>query len=237
MSSTFLQGPNPVPWIILENVPFMLHLERGRAMDYVIGRLENLGYKWAYRVIDTKAFGLPHRRERVFVLASLDVDPSGVFFATNHPPRGSRDHSGRACGFYWTEGNRGLGWAVDAIPTLKAGSGAGIPSPPAVWMPDGRVSDPRTSAMLSGSRVFRPIGPCRLRLCVRPSVGGLSGTLCSVPVAKWIGERVMADHYTHRGSRRTLSPHAPWPRVPSVRCRDALQLTLPLGQCVGKVHH
>lgn len=26
------------------------------------------------------------------------------------------------CGFYWTEGNTGLGWAVDAIPTLKGGS-------------------------------------------------------------------------------------------------------------------
>ena len=39
------------------------------------------------------------------------------------------------CGFYWTEGNRGLGWAVDAVPTLKGGSTIGIPSPPAIWDP------------------------------------------------------------------------------------------------------
>jgi hypothetical protein len=36
--------------------------------------------------------------------------------------------SGRsvAYGFYWTEGIRGLGWAVDGIPTLKGGSTVGI---------------------------------------------------------------------------------------------------------------
>ena len=37
-----------------------------------------------------------------------------------------------ACGFYWTEGLRGLGWAVDAVPTLKGGSTIGIASPPAI---------------------------------------------------------------------------------------------------------
>lgn len=38
-------------------------------------------------------------------------------------------------GFYWTEGKRGLGWTVDAVPTLKIGSKIGIPSPPAIWIP------------------------------------------------------------------------------------------------------
>jgi len=37
--------------------------------------------------------------------------------------------------FYWTEGLTGVGWAKDAIPTLKGGSTVGIPSPPAVWVP------------------------------------------------------------------------------------------------------
>ena len=41
----------------------------------------------------------------------------------------------RLCGFYWTEGLRGLGWAVDSVPTLKGGSSIGIPSPPAIWDP------------------------------------------------------------------------------------------------------
>ena len=38
-------------------------------------------------------------------------------------------------GFYWTEGRGGLGWAQDAVPTLKGGSTIGIASPPAIWVP------------------------------------------------------------------------------------------------------
>ena len=44
------------------------------------------------------------------------------------------------CGFYWTEGLRGLGWAIDAVPTLKGGSTLGIPSPPAIWIQGQRTS-------------------------------------------------------------------------------------------------
>ena len=39
-------------------------------MYEIIRRLENLRFKWAYRVIDTRAFGLPHRRRRVFIIAT-----------------------------------------------------------------------------------------------------------------------------------------------------------------------
>src|SRR5690606_35704194 len=45
-------------------------------------------------------------------------------------------------GFYWTEGIRGLGAAVDAVPTLKGGSTIGIPSSPAILLPNGRVVTP-----------------------------------------------------------------------------------------------
>lgn len=48
-----------------------------------------------------------------------------------------------AFGFYWTEGTRGLGAAVDAVPTLKGGSTIGIPSPPGILLPGGRVVTPR----------------------------------------------------------------------------------------------
>jgi DNA (cytosine-5)-methyltransferase 1 len=57
-------------WLLLENVPFMLRLERGRAMAYLTESLGARGYRWAYRVVDTRAFGLPQRRQRVLLLAS-----------------------------------------------------------------------------------------------------------------------------------------------------------------------
>jgi len=63
------------PWLLLENVPFMLQLNRGRAMDHITGVLESLGYRWAYRVVDSRAFGRPQRRRRVYLLASAAEDP------------------------------------------------------------------------------------------------------------------------------------------------------------------
>ena len=60
---------------LLENVPFMLRLHKGAAIRHITCELERLGYSWAYRTIDTRSFGLPQRRERVFLLAGLEEDP------------------------------------------------------------------------------------------------------------------------------------------------------------------
>lgn len=179
-----------VPWVLLENVPFMLRLARGAAMNVIVKRLEEMGYKWAYRVLDTRAFGLPQRRERVFLLASREADPAPLLMKGDVIPGGETDHRGRACGFYWTEGVRGLGWAIGAVPTLKGGSTVGIPSPPALWMPDGRMVTPdiRDAERLQGFRAnwtkpAEKVGRASFRW-------KLVGNAVSVPVAKWIGDRL-----------------------------------------------
>src|SRR5204862_5046434 len=93
------------------------------------------GWRWAYRVVDTRAFGLPQRRRRVLLLASQESDPRAALFDEQIIPKERELRPESWCGFYWTEGLRGLGWAVDAVPTLKGGSTIGIPSPPAIWVP------------------------------------------------------------------------------------------------------
>src|SRR5437868_5000383 len=65
-------------WLVLENVPFMLQLQRGKAMRFVVDELESLGFTWAYRVVDARAFGLPQRRQRVVLVASREEDPRPV---------------------------------------------------------------------------------------------------------------------------------------------------------------
>ncbi|MBN8605242.1 MAG: DNA (cytosine-5-)-methyltransferase, partial [Planctomycetes bacterium] len=122
-------------WIMLENVPFMLKLERGRAMSMLVQKTEELGYRWAYRVVDLRAFGLPHRRRRVIFLASRVESPENVLLSDNVKPLNFELPMEGAHGFYWTEGNTGLGWTFDGIPALKAGSTIGIPSPPGIWFP------------------------------------------------------------------------------------------------------
>ncbi|MBX9719074.1 DNA (cytosine-5-)-methyltransferase [Candidatus Binatia bacterium] len=132
-----------IPLVLIENVPFMLQLGRGRALEVIIDALEELGYRWAYRVVDTLAFGLPQRRERVFLAAALDEDPRKIVLSDDAgPPDPVAPTPDLSFGFYWTEGVRGLGAAVDSIPTLKGGSTIGIPSPPAIILPTGRIVTP-----------------------------------------------------------------------------------------------
>jgi DNA (cytosine-5)-methyltransferase 1 len=183
---------NRTPWVLLENVPFMLQLGRGEAMNVITERLEELGYKWAYRVVDSRAFGLPQRRRRVYLLASLEGDPRHILFADDAgaPPEPVLNGHPVACGFYWTEGLRGLGWAVDAIPTLKGGSTIGIPSPPAIWLPDGRLVTPdiRDGERFQGF----PAGWTKAAESVakKGSRWKLVGNAVSVPAAAWIGRRM-----------------------------------------------
>ncbi len=128
-------------WLVIENVPYMLSLDRGRAMKHLVFRLEELGYMWAYRVVDSRAFGTPQRRPRVLMVASRTEDPRDILFSSNEE---SGDIDGKPSviderawyGFYWTEGKRGVGWAREAVPPIKGGSTIGIASPPAVWIPE-----------------------------------------------------------------------------------------------------
>lgn len=124
-----------LPLLLIENVPNMLTLDRGEAMRYLVNEIEALGYAWAYRVVDTRSTGLPQRRRRVLLVASTEHDPKEVLFSDEAGERPISDYADDAFGFYWTEGRGGLGWAPDAVPTLKGGSTVGIASPPAIWLP------------------------------------------------------------------------------------------------------
>ena len=58
-------------WILWENVPGVLSSSGGRDFGAFLGALVELGYGFAYRVLDAQHFGVPQRRRRVFVVACL----------------------------------------------------------------------------------------------------------------------------------------------------------------------
>jgi DNA (cytosine-5)-methyltransferase 1 len=180
------------PWLLLENVPFMLQLSRGRAMDVITTALEAHGYRWAYRVVNSRAFGLPQRRRRVYLVASLEGDPRTVLFADETPFQPEPVLNGHpvACGFYWTEGIRGLGWAVDAIPTLKGGSTVGIPSAPAILMPSGDVVMPNIVDAERLQGFPRNWTKAAEKVARAGARWKLVGNAVSVPAAEWIGKRM-----------------------------------------------
>lgn len=183
----------PTPWVVLENVPFMLQLNRGAGMGFVVDNLERLGYRWAYRIVDSRAFGLPHRRRRVFLLASRDVDPAPALLSDDvGPVHESRVPDGLPVGFYWTEGVRGLGWAVDAVPTLKGGSTVGIPSAPAVWLPHGEIVTPSIEAAERLQGFNSGWTEPALRVVRSGYRWKLVGNAVTVDAAEWLARRLLA---------------------------------------------
>ena len=181
-----------VPWVVLENVPNMLRLQSGCAMELVVSELEALGYRWAYRVLDTNGFGLAQRRKRVFLLASLERDPAPLLLATSYDAeRPARAMAATRFGFYWTEGNRGAGWAAEATPPLKGGSGVGIPSPPAVWNVAAETDRAFVTPSIEDAESLQGFERGWTESSKRPVSPGVRwrmvGNAVSVPIAEWLG--------------------------------------------------
>jgi DNA (cytosine-5)-methyltransferase 1 len=86
------------PAIVLENVPGLLSSHGGKDLGALLGRLGELGYGWAYRVLDARHFGVPQRRRRVFIVAfgagtGLGADGAAEVLSVGsrcrrHPPTG-----------------------------------------------------------------------------------------------------------------------------------------------------
>jgi DNA (cytosine-5)-methyltransferase 1 len=55
-------------WVVWENVPGVLSSAGGRDFGTFLGALGELGYGFAYRVLDAQWFGVAQRRRRVFVV-------------------------------------------------------------------------------------------------------------------------------------------------------------------------
>lgn len=199
-----------VEWILLENVAFLLRAKSGVVLDSVLSRIEELGYRWAYRVIDSLAFGVPQRRERVFILACRTDDPRPILLkGDEHPPELSPDNA--SIGFYWSEGNKGHGWAVEAVPPLKSGSSAGGAIPPAIVLStNGAVVKPhiRDAERMQGFRADWTQAAKSERDRWR-----LVGNAVTVPVAEWLGRRLANPPTLKTLDSVALSTGQVWPRA------------------------
>jgi len=78
-----------VPWLAWENVHGFLSHDEGRTMGTFLRLLGELGYGWAYRVLDVQYIrvggsprAIPQRRRRVFVVAHFgdQAGPAAVLF-------------------------------------------------------------------------------------------------------------------------------------------------------------
>lgn len=127
-------------WIVWENTPGVLSHDGGRSFAAILGAMGQLGYGWAYRVLDAQyvrvdgfPYAVPQRRRRVFVVGYLGDwrYPAAVLFERqslqgHHPPRRQT----------------GQGASSDVVASLTA-SGRGVDRPgesrgqdPVVALPD-----------------------------------------------------------------------------------------------------
>ncbi len=211
-----VQSYNP-DWVVLENVMFMLHIEKGKAMQHVIDGLEACGFNWAYRLLNTSDFGLPQRRRRLYFLASRRHDAASAMFAVNscREEESTQSRGKRSYGFYWTEGAYATGLTLNGVPPLKSGSTIGIPSPPAILFANGHVGTPtvRDAERLQGFRggwtkAAGAVGRESLRW-------RLVGNAVSVPVARQVIKSALLAERSRRGVFRDAVELSPvlgkWP--------------------------
>ncbi len=133
-------------WLLWENVPGVLSDDGGRTLGTFLGLLGQLGYGWAYRVLDAQFIrvdgherAVPQRRRRVFVVGHLGSRSraAAVLFepeSLRGDPAPRRQAGERAAPTLSarTKGGGGLGadfdldggligdWPADVAPTLNA---------------------------------------------------------------------------------------------------------------------
>ena len=104
-------------WLVWENVPGVLSSNGGKDFGTFLGGLGELGYGFAYRVLDAQYFGVPQRRRRVFVVACLGnwQSAAAVLFERHcfegHPAP-SRKKGEDIAGTFTARANSG-GWGSD----------------------------------------------------------------------------------------------------------------------------
>lgn len=65
------------PFVLLENVPGLLSHDEGRTFAVILGTLSRLGYHVEWQVLNSKDFGVPQSRQRVFIVGYLGAGCAG----------------------------------------------------------------------------------------------------------------------------------------------------------------
>ena len=214
-----------VEHVVLENVANMRTLDGGRGLRVALAELERLGYAWAYRTIDARAFGLRQRRRRLVVVARRAAlgPPTWLLAEDAGPPPAEADPPFAA--FSWVDGHRGSGFAEGCTPTIRAhDTPLSIPSQPAIipLPPRGGARGVVRLVPEDGEELMGfPAGwtaclPERRRFCKL-------GNSVAVPVFAWVGARLHAPADPALGAPADLAaalPRAAW-GGPGLRPRAA----------------
>jgi len=203
------------PWVVFENVPGLLSAHAGRDFAIVLRSLADLGYGLAWRVLDSRFFGVAQRRRRVYLVGSRgNLRAAQVLFDTEggcgHPPArtakgetaaaAGRTRTARTVPDRFSDGYGLAGPIRQAISSKWYKRSAGPsgdeyhllliePAHPAPDTDRGRGPDGVPQGVDGDPWPLLPKG-CD---CARYRA---LGNAVTVPVARWIGARIL--QYTHQ---------------------------------------
>ena len=69
-----------IPYVFLENVKGLLNHDGGRTFGVIVASLDELGYDIQWECLNSKNFGVPQNRERVFIVGNLRGHPRPKVF-------------------------------------------------------------------------------------------------------------------------------------------------------------
>ena len=69
-----INANHPARGFLLENVEGLINHNNGNTLNTMITHLEYLGYHVSCKLLDSKEFGLPQSRKRVYIIGSLDEE-------------------------------------------------------------------------------------------------------------------------------------------------------------------
>ena len=169
-------------WLVWENVPGVLSSNGGRDFGSILGGLVELGYGFAYRVLDAQYFGVAQRRRRVFVVGCIGHAASAA--AVLFERKGLSGNTPKII-----QERKGAGWVFPCL--TRRGPGC-------LREEEGYIADK------SGIRHLTPIECERLQgfhdnytlvehrnkpAADSPRYKALGNSM-AVPVMRWIGERI-----------------------------------------------
>ncbi len=193
-------------WIVMENVSGLLSSDDGFAFESVVDELEEIGYMGIWFTCNTLSAGLPHNRERIFLVCSYRSPLSHQFYSdcgellrNDSPRKASRTETGsnirgefisdtpllvqRRGGFGYTK-------ATSYCPTIRAQTGK---------HQGGHTDRPILCGQKLDLERVRKTNGIPGRLDGRR--GRLIGNAVAPPIAEFIGRRILAIQHNARNKQ------------------------------------
>ena len=142
-------------YFILENVKGLLNHDGGRTFQAILKILSELGYKVQWQLLNSKFFGVPQNRERVYIVGSYGTECIGKIFPVSGTNKKNSFESKKEKIIYWK--NSKEKWVEEErfnVGTIRTQSD--LCRQPLL------KQNPKTSGNPQGSRVYTTdgISPC-----------------------------------------------------------------------------